>query len=95
MKKNVLSALFAIVSLCCNAQFVLTPSAGLMTEDGPYTILRNGSESENYDAAKKLSRKPSPEWKLETLNMKSLLKQVLNTKLTESCLVLSLRQTGI
>ena len=60
MKKNVLSALFAIVSLCCNAQFVLTPSAGLMTEDGPYTILRNGSESENYDAAKKAVEETIP-----------------------------------
>ena len=53
MKKSVLFAIFAAVSLCCNAQFVLTPSSGLMTEDGAYTILREGSESENYYAAKK------------------------------------------
>ncbi len=53
MKKCVLFAIFAAVSLCCNAQFVLTPSAGLMTEDGAYTILREGSESENYYAARK------------------------------------------
>ncbi|MBQ6749752.1 MAG: hypothetical protein IJR02_03150 [Bacteroidaceae bacterium] len=53
MKKIFLAAMFAVVSLCCNAQFVLTPSAGLMTEDGAYTILREGTESENYHAAKK------------------------------------------
>ena len=53
MKKNVLFAIFAAVSLCCNAQFVLTPSSGLMTEGGAYTILREGTESENYYAAQK------------------------------------------
>lgn len=53
MKKIIsIIALFAI-SMCCYAQFVLTPSSGLMTEDGPYTIIRDGSESENYYAAKK------------------------------------------
>ena len=53
MKKSVLFAIFAAVSLFCNAQFVLSPSAGLITEDGAYTILREGSESENYHAAQK------------------------------------------
>ena len=53
MKKRVLFSIFVVVSLCCNAQFVLTPSSGLMTEDGAYTILREGTESENYYAAKK------------------------------------------
>lgn len=53
MKKVCLAAMFAAVSLCCNAQFILTPSAGLMTENGAYTILREGTESENYYAARK------------------------------------------
>ena len=52
-KYFLLTALFALMSLCCNAQFKLTPSAGLMTEDGPYTITKSGSEVENYEAAKK------------------------------------------
>ena len=52
-KYFLLTALFALMSLCCNAQFKLTPSAGLMTEDGPYTITRSASEAENYEAAKK------------------------------------------
>lgn len=53
MKKSVFVAIFAAVSLCCDAQFVLTPSAGLMTEEGAYTILREGTESENYYVVKK------------------------------------------
>ena len=52
-KYFLLTALFALMSLCCNAQFKLTPSAGLITEDGPYTITRSASEAENYEAAKK------------------------------------------
>lgn len=54
MKRSVIFAIFAAaVTLFCNAQFVLTPSAGLVTEDGAYTILREGTESENYYVAKK------------------------------------------
>jgi len=53
MKKYILLTAFAVISLCCNAQFKLTPSAGLMTEDGPYTILKSGTEAENYNAAKR------------------------------------------
>ena len=53
MKKYILLTAFAVISLCCNAQFKLTPSAGLMTEDGPYTILKTGTEVENYEAAKR------------------------------------------
>lgn len=53
MKKYILLTAFVVMSVCCNAQFKLTPSAGLMTEDGPYTILRSGTEAENYEAAKK------------------------------------------
>lgn len=53
MRKFILSAVFAAISLCSNAQFKLTPSNGLMTEEGPYTIMRTGSEVENYETAKK------------------------------------------
>ena len=53
MKKYILLTAFAVISLCCNAQFKLTPSAGLMTEDGPYVILKSGTEVENYEAAKR------------------------------------------
>lgn len=52
MKKYILMTVFTVMSLCCNAQFTLTPSAGLITEDGPYTILRSGTAAENYAAAK-------------------------------------------
>ncbi len=53
MKNLVLTAVLFLISICCNAQFKLTPTAGLITEDGPYTILRNGTETDNYEAAKK------------------------------------------
>ncbi|MBQ9203044.1 MAG: hypothetical protein IJ155_02250 [Prevotella sp.] len=51
MKKFFCVAALAVVSLCAEAQFVLTPSSGLMTEDGPYIIMREGTEVENYEAA--------------------------------------------
>ena len=51
--KRFLLALFVTMSQLCNAQFVLTPSAGLMTEDGPFVIKREATEAENYYAAKK------------------------------------------
>lgn len=52
MKRSILLAVMAMVSVFCNAQFKLTPTAGLMTEDGPYIIQRNASEEENYEVAK-------------------------------------------
>lgn len=53
MKKIFTLAIFATMSLCSNAQFKLTPSSGLMTEEGPYTIMKAGSEAENYEAARR------------------------------------------
>jgi hypothetical protein len=62
MKKCILLMfLGALIPVCCNAQFKLTPSAGLMTEDGPYTILRFGTETENYEAAKHAVESAIPE----------------------------------
>ena len=52
MKKKLFVVVLTTLSLCCHAQFVLTPS-GLMTEDGAYTIMRTGTESENFEVAKK------------------------------------------
>lgn len=57
MKKILFLVALTMVSICSSAQFVLTPSAGLMTENGPYVINRNGSESENYYAAKEAVEK--------------------------------------
>ena len=53
MKKFLSLATFLAISVVVQAQFVLTPDAGLMTADGPYTIVREGTEAENYYAAKK------------------------------------------
>lgn len=60
MKRIIIFAVFAVISLCSYAQFVLTPSAGLMTEDGPYVISRDGTEVENYEAVKKAIDKVIP-----------------------------------
>ena len=60
MKTLVLTAAMFFISLCCNAQFKLTPTAGLITEDGPYTILRSGVEADNYEAAKKAIKATIP-----------------------------------
>lgn len=49
------------IALCAQAQFMLTPSNGLMTADGGYTISRTGSESENYYAAKTAIQAVIPE----------------------------------
>ena len=67
MKRLIWLAVFTAVSVCCKAQFVLTPSAGLMTEDGPYVISRNGSEAENYEAAKKAVLSAIPDAKIADL----------------------------
>lgn len=53
MKRFLFSTIVSVISLFSFAQFKLTPSAGLITEDGPYTILRDGTESENYEVAMK------------------------------------------
>lgn len=60
MKRFYLLIAFIAITLCSYAQFVLTPSAGLMTEDGPYIINRSGSEIENYNAAKKVIARVIP-----------------------------------
>lgn len=52
MKKYCIYAVLMLVSGICNAQFVLTPTAGLVAENGVYTISRNGTEKENYDVVK-------------------------------------------
>jgi len=67
MKRRLCLAAFAVVSIFCQAQFILTPSAGLMTEDGPYIITRNGSEAENYEAAKKAVLAAIPDAKIGDL----------------------------
>lgn len=61
MKRLYLIAIVSVISLYCNAQFKLTPSAGLVTEDGPYTIMRPGTESENYEAVWKAVEKAIPD----------------------------------
>lgn len=53
MKKIILSAAFALMGVCCNAQFVLTPNAGLLADNGAYVINHLGTEEENYNIAKK------------------------------------------
>lgn len=61
MKRIICFAVFASLAFCCHSQFILTPSAGLMTEDGPYIIQREGTESENYYAAKKAVENAIPD----------------------------------
>lgn len=88
MKKLILFVAFVVATLCCNAQFVLTPSAGLMTEDGPYTIIRDGSDSENYYAAKKAVESAIPNADIgdleyeKSFNATSVIKE--HSKLPES-----------
>lgn len=50
MRTFVLTVILSLFSVCSNAQFKLYPGV-LKTNDGPYTILRNGSEADNYEAA--------------------------------------------
>lgn len=52
-KKTLFLALFTMLVLCCKAQFVLTPSGDLLTEDGSYVIQKIGAEEENYEAVEK------------------------------------------
>ncbi len=52
MKKYFLLAIMSLFTFIAKAQFVLTPSDGLKSEDNRYTIKRIGNELENYCAAK-------------------------------------------
>lgn len=61
MKKIFLSMVLAAISVCGNAQFQLTPSSGLMTEDGPYIIQHTGTEAENYQAAVRAVQQAIPD----------------------------------
>lgn len=80
MRKYILLTAFAVVSLCCNAQFKLTPTAGLITEDGPYTILRSSTEADNYEAAKKAVEAAIPDAQIGELEYEKLFSVVAKYK---------------
>lgn len=52
MRTYVLTVILSLFSVFSNAQFKLYPGV-LKANDGPYTILRNGLEADNYEAAQR------------------------------------------
>lgn len=79
MKKTILLTLFTITVLSSNAQFTLTPSGMLLTENGSYTITLSKTEEENYDAVKKAIRAILPEAQISEDYMKLIVKDKYKT----------------
>lgn len=79
MRTFVLTVILSLFSVCSNAQFKLTPGV-LKTNDGPYTILRNGLEADNYEAAQSAVEAVVPDAEINPLEYgKSFSVSILHT----------------